>query len=625
MSPSVSLLRLTPLLLAVYLIVVVAATFAARLFYPFDLEWMEGGMLTHAWRLAHGEQLYVVPSAEFIPFIYPPGYPALLAWLSSWFELDYPLGRSVSIVGTILSTASVFFTIRLASNHRSSWRYGLIGAAVWVGTYGATGAFMDIVRPDSLGVGLLACAIGFSFSKRPWAPLLAGLFIFLAFTVKHNLAAFGLPLLIGLAWRGGRSTAFRFALTSVVPALVFVFWMQVRSEGRFLSYLLGVPSSHPVVGMRVWPGTPWELAEALPVVVALTSLTLMVAVGRHLRDGKHARWWFGMAFFLLALTVTSFERALPLSWLATPDLAKDPLVAHVLHGVLSIGLSPIRTVGSFGPWISGLGVAAVALLLGAVASMIRIAWTDREALSWQVVMLAGLALTGLVLVALMRGHHGGFINVFMPMMLILSVGFGVALTRLEMSGLWGLASVLAITQVWMLTWQLAVVHTYPDRTPTALEELVPSAEEVVAGERVVERIAALNGPVLSPIAAWMPVQAGHAPGLHLISLWDINHKSGPFYEEVAAIRRDISSGRIRTVIDGQKSIRFGVQAAYKRAGVFQLQQGELMPKSGWRTRPFAIMVPKESAVGDAPVGGDAPDPSDLIEDALYPGVDPKEQ
>src|SRR3954454_9653847 len=56
--------------------------FFARAGFPLDLEWMEGGMLLHASRFAEGKTIYVAPSLDFIPYLYTPLYPALLAALS---------------------------------------------------------------------------------------------------------------------------------------------------------------------------------------------------------------------------------------------------------------------------------------------------------------------------------------------------------------------------------------------------------------------------------------------------------------------------------------------------------------------------------------------------------------
>ena len=79
-------------------------TVVLRLDYPYDLEWMEGGMLIHALRLSEGLGIYVVPSSDFIPYIYPPLYPTVLAALSEVWTLDYWMGRGISILGTLLAT-----------------------------------------------------------------------------------------------------------------------------------------------------------------------------------------------------------------------------------------------------------------------------------------------------------------------------------------------------------------------------------------------------------------------------------------------------------------------------------------------------------------------------------------
>ena len=71
-----------------------------RLHYPFDLEWMEGGMLLHADRVLKGEGIYVPPSMEFIPFIYPPLYPWVLAACAKVLGLGYAVGRTISFLGT---------------------------------------------------------------------------------------------------------------------------------------------------------------------------------------------------------------------------------------------------------------------------------------------------------------------------------------------------------------------------------------------------------------------------------------------------------------------------------------------------------------------------------------------
>src|SRR5512137_1418869 len=84
--------------LSIWVFVVLARAFLLRASYPLDLEWMEGGTLTHALRLGRGQPLYAEPSVDFVSFLYTPLYPAVLCVLSKVFGLSYVLGRAVSIL-----------------------------------------------------------------------------------------------------------------------------------------------------------------------------------------------------------------------------------------------------------------------------------------------------------------------------------------------------------------------------------------------------------------------------------------------------------------------------------------------------------------------------------------------
>ena len=77
--------------LAAWIFGALGRVFALRLGYPLDLEWMEGGVLTHALRLSKGQPLYAEPSVDFVSFLYTPLYPAVLAALSKVFGLSYTL------------------------------------------------------------------------------------------------------------------------------------------------------------------------------------------------------------------------------------------------------------------------------------------------------------------------------------------------------------------------------------------------------------------------------------------------------------------------------------------------------------------------------------------------------
>src|SRR5690348_1839440 len=97
MERASKIVRALAVLVAACAYAVVAWLFVRRLFYPYDLEWMEGGMLCHALRLLEGKPIYAAPSVDFIPYLYTPLYPALLAALGRVVGLGYLLARLVSI------------------------------------------------------------------------------------------------------------------------------------------------------------------------------------------------------------------------------------------------------------------------------------------------------------------------------------------------------------------------------------------------------------------------------------------------------------------------------------------------------------------------------------------------
>src|SRR5438093_9378086 len=106
------LARVLLVLLSAAALVNLAIAFARRLVYPYDLEWMEGGMLCHALRLVHGEPIYAEPSARFVSFAYVPLYPAVLRALSPSFGLGYLPARSVSVAAFTLALVVAYVFVR---------------------------------------------------------------------------------------------------------------------------------------------------------------------------------------------------------------------------------------------------------------------------------------------------------------------------------------------------------------------------------------------------------------------------------------------------------------------------------------------------------------------------------
>lgn len=279
--------QLPPVIALLWLVARLADLSAVRLRYPYDIEWMEGGMLVHALRAREGLGLYVPPSADFIPYIYPPLYPWLLGALG---EPSYLLGRGLSLVGTALAAAAAVFAAR---REGAPWGLALGAAGLFLSTYDESGTFMDLVRADALAVGFAAWALALARVGSAGAVIASGALLVAAWLTKHNLALFGLPIALWL-WRvHGLRRAGQFVAASVAPALLITGALQWASDGYFLTYLLGVPGSHPLVGERAVKA----LTQELPLCLRWTNgaMVALAAAGPFTRRlGAGAAWWAGV-------------------------------------------------------------------------------------------------------------------------------------------------------------------------------------------------------------------------------------------------------------------------------------------------------------------------------------------
>lgn len=529
-----------PLALAGALVLWLAWAWSVRIPYPYDLEWMEGGMLVHAWRLRHGLPLYVEPGADFIPFIYPPGMASVLAALGWVVELGAPLGRGVSLAGTLAAAGAL---VVLVGRHGRSWALGLAAAAVFLGAWPESGAFYDLVRNDGLLAGLLAWSVVYALDGRRGTIAAAGLLLAAAFTVKQNAALYGFAIAAGLWMHGGWREAGRFALWSAVPALAVTLWLQWTSGGLFLTYILGVPAAHPMVPDRVFPGFLFELGGAVPVALGGATAWLV--------------WWS--------------RRDRPVHALVLGALAL--LVA----GVAWLVIGPLGARGS-SPWQVAVATSAVVTGAGAVAI------APGRLRSWRTLMGLGLVATAVVSAWLMRGHHGGFLNVYVPLHWFLALAFGVALarTRDTLGGGWGVA-VPAVVVSTQLGLQL---HTLSQT------DLLPTELDRKAGDALVAQLAEVDGPVWAPYHSWLPVQAGHAPaGPHLIALWDIDHEDGPLLDGVGRIQEAVADQRWAAILVGPRKLGFGTSEAYTGHNL-GLRRNALVQRSGWRAPPKKLLTPR---------------------------------
>ena len=185
--------------LFLYLFVVIS-----RINYPFELEWIEGGMLQVVQRVVDGQGIYVSPSISFVPFLYPPGY----FYLSAGFSLVlgdgfFPL-RLVSLLASLVSFLVIYLIV--FEETKSGWA-AFFSTCLFAACYRVTGAWLDVARVDSLFLAFSLLAVYFTRGKVniPYS-LLAGLFFALAIFTKQTGLILAIPLLFFLFirnWKHG--------------------------------------------------------------------------------------------------------------------------------------------------------------------------------------------------------------------------------------------------------------------------------------------------------------------------------------------------------------------------------------------------------------------------------------
>jgi hypothetical protein len=279
--------------------------FIHRASFPLDLEWMEGGMLLHARRLLDGQPIYAPPSLDFIPYLYTPLYPALLALLAKLLPLGYLLGRGLSIAAFAGALALlVVVAARQAgpafaragwSPGRDRWlalptAVGVAAAGLVAASFAFTGSFYDLVRADSLLLLLEAAALTAALLGGGTASAAAaGLLIALAFFTKQTASLLGVAIGLGLlvaGWRRGIA----YGLAAAVALAAGLLLLDVRSGGWFWRYVFELHQSHGFNTRLAYVETPLKLLRQyhwLYAGLALAVAALALQARLHRRDAIH--------------------------------------------------------------------------------------------------------------------------------------------------------------------------------------------------------------------------------------------------------------------------------------------------------------------------------------------------
>jgi hypothetical protein len=159
-----------------------------RVGYPLELDFIEGVMMDHMARIAHGQPIYVAPTLHFIPLAYMPFFTVVGGFVMRFTGPTFFAARVVSFGSTLITMALLAGIVWRETRRRS---LALAAAGIYAMAFGITGACYDVARPDSLMLMLSFSGLAvLRFSKGIPGALVAALLLTLGFFSKQHSILF---------------------------------------------------------------------------------------------------------------------------------------------------------------------------------------------------------------------------------------------------------------------------------------------------------------------------------------------------------------------------------------------------------------------------------------------------
>lgn len=248
-ATALRLLRPAVGLMAIAAVLTYLVVGMVHLRYPFELEWIEGGMVDEVERLVHGGKLYVKPSLDYVPFIYAPLWFHVAALSSKVFGAGFFSARLVSYLSSIGALALIF---RFVHKETGAVVPALAAAGVFAATYPVAASFYDLARVDSLFIVLLLGGLYLArFHASTGATVTSAALFALAFLTKQSGPAVFVPVALHLLL-ADRRRGFVFAAVGGALMLGSVLVYDRLSDGWFWHYVFALPAKHERVKRVLW-------------------------------------------------------------------------------------------------------------------------------------------------------------------------------------------------------------------------------------------------------------------------------------------------------------------------------------------------------------------------------------
>lgn len=211
---------------------------AHRVGYPVEVDFIEGVMLDHVARIAHGQPIYVAPTLHFIPLAYMPLFTVVCGFVMHLTGPGFFAMRIVSLCSSLLLTGLIAIIV-LRETRRPV--FALAAAGFYAMAFGLTGACYDVGRPDSMMLLLTFGALALlRHTKGAAGAIAAAVLLTLGFFTKQHSLLFSFGVLAYLFFHD-RKRLLPFAATITAGCLGGYFLLTAWLGEWFRFFTWSVP------------------------------------------------------------------------------------------------------------------------------------------------------------------------------------------------------------------------------------------------------------------------------------------------------------------------------------------------------------------------------------------------
>lgn len=264
------------------------------LYYPFQLEWIEGQSVDTIYRAYTNQPIYTKPTLEYTALLYTPLFYHVSSLMAHVVGMDFVAGRMVSFLSAL---GTLWLLYRWVRREGGSPPAGLMAAGLYASTYHISGRWFDLARVDSLALCLLLAGLyGLRFGSSRRAAVWSGLALAAAFFTKQLTLGIALPVLF-LTFFARRRFALEAGAACLGALALGMAYLEWASEGWFSFFCFRVAKGHSIDADKIWSFWQHDLFFQQPYVAAAAVLALLSAV-----DGGRVRllWLSGLLAAALA-------------------------------------------------------------------------------------------------------------------------------------------------------------------------------------------------------------------------------------------------------------------------------------------------------------------------------------